>query len=53
MDFESCDSVAQLSIPQSQNTFVIQNATATPFIEFYLNMLTTGHDSRRAGNQNF
>ena len=41
MDRENCKSAAQFSIPQSQNTFVIPNAT--PFIEFYLNMFTTGH----------
>ena len=41
MDFESCNSAAQFAIPQSQNTFVIPNAT--PFIEFGLNMLATGH----------
>ena len=41
MDFESCNSAAQFAIPQSQNTFVISNAT--PFIEFGLNMLATGH----------
>ena len=27
MDFESCNSAAQFAIPQSQNTFVIPNAT--------------------------
>ena len=41
MDFESCDSAAQFAIPQSHNTFLIPNAT--PFIEFCLNMLATGH----------
>ena len=41
MHFESCNSAAQFAFPQSQNTFVIQNAT--PFIEFCLNMLATGH----------
>ena len=41
MDFESSNSAAQFAIPQSQNTFVIPNAT--PFIEFGLNMLATGH----------
>ena len=41
MDFESCNSAAQFAIPQSQNSFVIPNAT--PFIEFGLNMLATGH----------
>ena len=41
MDFESCNSAAQFAIPQSQNTFVIPNAT--PFIEFGLNILATGH----------
>ena len=41
MVFESCNSAAQFAIPQSQNSFVIQNAT--PFIEFGLNMLATGH----------
>ena len=41
MDFESCNSAAQFAIPQSQNTSVIPNAT--PFIDFGLNMLATGH----------
>ena len=41
MDYESCNSAAQFAIPQSQNSFVIPNAT--PFIEFGLNMLGTGH----------
>ena len=41
MDFESCSSAAQFAIPQSQNSFAILNAT--PFIEFGLNMLATGH----------
>ena len=41
MDFESCNSAAQFAIPQSQNTSVIQNVS--PFIEFGLNMLATGH----------
>ena len=41
MDFESCNSTAQFAILQSQNSFVIPNAT--PFIEFDLNVLATGH----------
>ena len=41
MDFESCYSAAQFAIPQSQNSFVIPNAT--PLFEFGLNMLATGH----------
>ena len=41
MDFESCNPAAQFAIQQSQNSFVIPNAT--PFIEFGLNMLATGH----------
>ena len=41
MVFESCNSAAQFEFPQSQNTFVIPNTT--PFIEFCLNMLATGH----------
>ena len=41
MDFESCNSAAQFAIQQSQNTFI--NPNATPFIEFGLNMLATGH----------
>ena len=41
MDFESCNPAAQIAIQQSQNSFLIPNAT--PFIEFGLNMLTTGH----------
>ena len=41
MEFESCNSAAQFAIPQSQNSFVIPNAT--PFIEFGLNMLAAGH----------
>ena len=41
MDFESCNSAAQFAIPQSQNTFVVTNATL--FIDFGLNMLATGH----------
>ena len=41
MDYESCHSAAQFAIPQSQNSFVIPNAT--PFIEFDLNVLATGH----------
>ena len=41
MDFESCNSAAQFAIQQSQNSFVIPNAT--PFIEFGLNMLAKGH----------
>ena len=41
MDFESCNSAAQFAIPQSQSTSVISNAT--PFIDFGLNMLATGH----------
>ena len=41
MDFENCNSAAQFAIPQSRNTFIIPNAT--PFIEFGLNMLATGH----------
>ena len=41
MDFESGNSAAQFAIPQSQNSFVIPNAT--PYIEFCLNMLATGH----------
>ena len=41
MDFESCNSTAQFVIPQSQNIFAIPNAT--PFIEFGLNLLATGH----------
>ena len=41
MDFESCNSAAQFSIQQSQNTLVISNAT--PFMEFGLNILATGH----------
>ena len=41
MDFESCNSAAQFAIAQSQNSFVIPNATT--FIEFALNMLATGH----------
>ena len=41
MDFESCNSAAQFEIPQSQNTFTILNVT--PFIEFGLNILATGH----------
>ena len=41
MDFESCNPAAQFAIQQSQNSFVILNAT--PFIEFGLNMLATGH----------
>ena len=38
---ENCKSAAQFSIPQSQNPFVIQNAT--PFIHFGLIMHATGH----------
>ena len=41
MDFESCNSAAQFAIQQSQNTFI--NPNATPYIEFGLNMLATGH----------
>ena len=41
MDFESCNPAAQFAIQQSQNSFVIPNAT--PFIEFDLNVLATGH----------
>ena len=41
MDRENCNSVAQLSIPQSKNTFVIQNAT--PFIHVGLNMHAKRH----------
>ena len=41
MAFESCNSAAQFAIQQSQNTFI--NPNATPFIEFGLNMLATGH----------
>ena len=43
MDFESCNSAAQVVFLQSQNSFVIPNAT--PFVEFGLNMLAghTGH----------
>ena len=41
MDFESYNSSAQFLILQSQNTFIIPNATL--FIEFGLNMLATGH----------
>jgi len=41
MDYESCNSAAQFAIPQSQNSFVIPNAT--PFIAFGLKMLATGH----------
>ena len=41
MDFESCNPAAQFAIQQSQNTFI--NPNATPFIEFGLNMLATGH----------
>ena len=41
MVFESYNSAAQFAFPQSQNTFVIPNAS--PIIEFCLNMLTTGH----------
>ena len=40
MDFESYNSSAQFLILQSQNTFIIPNATL--FIEFGLNMLATG-----------
>ena len=39
MDFECWNSAVQFSIPQSQNTIVIPNAT--PNIKFYLNMLGT------------
>ena len=41
MDFESCSSAAKFAIPQSQNSFVIPDAT--PFIEFGFNMLATGY----------
>ena len=41
MDRENCKSATEFSIPQSQNAFVIQNAT--PFIHFGLNMHATGH----------
>ena len=41
MDYESWNSAAQFTIPQSQNSCVIPNAT--PLIEFGLNMLATGH----------
>ena len=41
MDFESCNPAAQFAIQQSQNTFI--NPNATPFIEFDLNVLATGH----------
>ena len=41
MVFVSTNSAAQFEFPQSQNTFVIPNTT--PFIEFCLNMLATGH----------
>ena len=41
MDFENCNPAAQFAIQQSQNSFVIPNAT--PFIEFDLNVLATGH----------
>ena len=41
MDRENCNSAAQFSIPQSKNTFVIQNAT--PFIHVGLNMHAKGH----------
>ena len=41
MDFESCKYAAQFAISQSQNTSVVPNAT--PFIDFGLNMLATGH----------
>ena len=41
MDFEGCNSAAQFAIQQSQNTSL--NPNATPFIEFSLNMLATGH----------
>ena len=33
--------ILKVAIPQSQNSFVIPNAT--PFIEFDLNVLATGH----------
>ena len=41
MDRENCKSAAQFSILQSQNAFVIKNATT--FIHFGLNMHATGH----------
>ena len=41
MDFESCNPAAQFAIQQSQNSFVIPNATS--YIEFDLNVLATGH----------
>ena len=41
MDFENCKYAAQFPFPQLQNTSVVPNAT--PFIDFDLNMLATGH----------
>ena len=41
MDRENCNSAAHFSIPQSKNTFVIQNAT--PFIHVGLNMHAKRH----------
>ena len=41
MDFENGKYAAQFPFAQPQNTFVVPNAT--PFIDFGLNMLATGH----------
>ena len=51
MDFESCNPAAQFAIQQSQNSFVIPNATH--FIEFDLNVLATGHVDCKADNPDF
>ena len=42
MDFENWKYAAQFSFTQAQNILLVPNAT--PFIDFGLNVLATGHE---------
>ena len=53
MDFENCKCAAQFPFAQPQNASVVPIPNATPFIDFGLNVLATGHVDCRADNPDF
>ena len=53
MDFEKCKCAAQFPFAQPQNASVVPIPNATPFIDFGLNVLATGHVDCRADNPDF
>ena len=53
MDFENCKCAAQFPFAQPQNASVVPIPNATPFIDFGLNVLATGHVYCKADNPDF